>query len=238
MDENLVRGFPSTRHSALALVRSADAQERARGVETLSSVYWRPVYSYLRLRWHRPHEEAADLAQEFFAELVQKDLLARFDPGRARLRTWLRVCIDGLVANHDKAFARQKRASGAAPLPYELEEEIERLAGTADPPDVLFDKAWARGVFALALRRLREECAAAGRSQHYALLEQYDLAGERPTYGELAHRFGISVTDVTNWLSRIRRQLRSTVLEVLRELTVDEAEFREEARALLGDKAV
>ena len=238
MDENVFRGFPSTRHSALALVRSADAKERARGIETLSSVYWRPVYSYLRLRWHRPHEEAADLAQEFFAGLVEKDLLARFNPSRARLRTYLRACVDGMVSNHDRAASRQKRGGGAAPLPYELEEEIDRLAGVADPPDLLFEKEWARGVFALALRRLRDECAAAGKEQHFALLEQYDLAAERPTYAELAHRFGIQVTDVTNHLSRVRRELRRIVLEVLHELTADEAEFREEARALLGDKAV
>src|SRR5258705_5395977 len=99
MDEQLVRGFPSTRHSALALVRSKDAAERARGVETLSSVYLRPVYSYLRPRWHRPHEEAADLAQEFFAELLEKELLARFDPSRARLRTYLPACIARLLAD-------------------------------------------------------------------------------------------------------------------------------------------
>ena len=68
---DLVRGFPPTRHSALVAVRSADATERARGLATLSSVYWRPVYSYLRFRWRRPHEDAADLAQEFFAELVE-----------------------------------------------------------------------------------------------------------------------------------------------------------------------
>src|SRR4051812_13774585 len=200
MDESLVRGFPPTRHSALALVRSADATERARGVETLSSVYWRPVYSYLRLRWHRPHEEAADLAQEFFAAVLESDLLARFNPSRARLRTYLRACVDGMVSNHDKAASRQKRGGGAAPLPYDFEEEIERMAGTPDPPDLLFEKEWARGVFALALLRLREECAAAGKARHYALLEQYDLAGERPTYAELAHRFRIAVTDVTNHL--------------------------------------
>src|SRR3954469_20610083 len=144
---DLVRGFPPTRHSAVAAVRSGDPVERARGLATLASVYWRPVYSYLRLRWKRPHEEAADLAQDFFAEMVEKELLARFDPGRARLRTYLRACIDGVVANHDRAAARQKRGGGAAPLAYDFEEEIERLAGTADPPDVLFDKEWARAVF-------------------------------------------------------------------------------------------
>jgi len=237
MDEHLVRGFPPTRHSAVALVRSGDPAERARGLKTLSSVYWRPVYSYLRLRWHRPHEEAADLAQEFFADVVEKELLARFDPSRARLRTYLRVCIDGLVANHDKAASRQKRGGGAPPLPFDFEEEIERLNGTGDSPETLFEKAWTRGVFALALRRLHEECASAGKAQHYALLEQYDLAGERPTYAELAHRFGIAVTDVTNHLSRVRRELRRIVLEVLRELTASDEEFQEEARALLGEGA-
>jgi RNA polymerase sigma factor (sigma-70 family) len=242
MDEHLIRGFPVTRHSAVALVRSGDAAERARGLETLSSVYWRPVYSYLRLRWRRPHEEAADLAQEFFAELVQKELLARFDPSRARLRTYLRVCIDGLVTNHDKAASRQKRGGGAVALQFDFDgarEEIERLADVArsSSPETLFEKEWARGVFAIALRRLRDECASAGKAQHYDLLEQYDLADRRPTYAELAQRFGISVTDVTNRLFRIRRELRRITLEVLRELTASEEEFREEARALLGEGA-
>jgi len=98
-------------------------------------------------------------------------------------------------------MTRRRRARSAAavhPAPFDFEEEIERLNGTGDSPETLFEKAWTRGVFALALRRLHEECASAGKAQHYALLEQYDLAGERPTYAELAHRFGIAVTDVTN----------------------------------------
>src|SRR3981081_2783501 len=62
MDRHLVRGFPPTRHSAVAAVRDGDAEERGRALDTLAAVYWQPVYTYLRLRWRRPHEEAADLA--------------------------------------------------------------------------------------------------------------------------------------------------------------------------------
>ncbi|HYY52207.1 MAG TPA: sigma-70 family RNA polymerase sigma factor [Myxococcales bacterium] len=236
---DLVRRFPATRHSALTAMRSGDGAGRARGLATLSAVYWRPVYSYLRLRWRKPHEEAADLAQEFFAELLEKDLLSRFDPSRARLRTYLRVCIDGLVSNHDKAQSREKRGGGAA-LPFDFEtarEELERVAGSAESMESLFEKEWARGVFAIALQRLREACAKAGRADRYALLEQYDLADSRPTYAELAEQFGIAVTDVTNRLFRIRRELRQVVLDVLRELTASEEEFLEEARALLGKDA-
>ena len=46
------------------------------------------------------------------------------------------------------------------------------------------------------------------------------------------------MTDVTNHLSRVRRELRRIVLEVLREMTASDEEFSEEARALLGDGAV
>jgi RNA polymerase sigma factor (sigma-70 family) len=235
---DLVRRFPPTRHSAVAAARSEDAGERARGLATLSSVYWRPVYSYLRLRWNRSHEEAADLAQDFFSEVLQKDLVARFDPSRARLRSWLRVCIDGVVANHDRAACRQKRGGGGPAAQFDFEsvrEDVEQIAG--ESPDARFEKDWARGVFAMALERLRQECETSGKAQHYALLDAYDLDAERSTYGELAERFGISLSDVTNRLFRTRRELRRIVLEVLRELTGSEQEFRDEARALLGGDA-
>lgn len=234
MDEQLVRGFPVTRHSAVEAIRSGDAERRARALATLSAVYWRPVYAYLRLRWRRTHEDAADLAQEFFAEALEKELIAQFDPARARLRTYLRACIDGLVANHDRAAARLKRGGPVAPSGLDdLRAQVERLPAE-DTPETLFDKEWARAVFSLALQRLEQECARAGKSAHYALLEQYDLAAGRPTYAELADRFGIAVTDVTNRLFRVRRDLRRAVLEVLRELTANDLELREEARALLG----
>src|SRR5256712_8699611 len=176
MDEAMVRAFPPTRHSAVAAVRSADTAQRARGLAILSAVYWRPVYTYLRLRWHKPPEEAADLAQEFFAQVVQKDMFARFDPSRARLRTFLRTCIDGLVANHDKAASRQKRGGGSPHLDFDgAREEIEGLEGGCHSPEVQFEKEWARGVFGIALRRLEQECARTGRSQNYALLQRDDL---------------------------------------------------------------
>jgi len=231
-EPDLVRAFPLTRRSAVEAARSGDAAERARGLQTVAAAYWRPVYSYLRLHWKKSHEEAADLAQDFFAELVDKDLLARFDPARARLRTWLRVSIDGLVSNHDRAATRMKRGGGAPEFDFESAREAVENAGLAASPEAEFEKEWARAVFAMALQRLRERCAAEGKEQHYALLDAYDL-GDRPSYAALAERFGIAVTDVTNRLSWARRELRAAVFDVLRELTTSEAELREEARALL-----
>ena len=221
--DSLVRAFPLTRHSAIEAARSPDEAERARGLQTVAAAYWRPVYGYLRLHWKKPHDEAADLAQEFFAELLERKLLERFDPSRARLRTWLRVCIDGLVQNSSRAAARRERTFDFDAARDELTPSVEDC----------FDKEWARAVFGLALQRLRDQCERDGKRQHYELLEAYDL-GDRPSYAQLAERSGIAVTDVTNRLAWARRELRKCVFAVLGELTSSEAELQEEARALLG----
>ena len=65
--------FPDTRGSLVAAVKSGDREARARALETLAEAYWRPVYTYVRLNAGREHEEAVDITQEFFAQLVEKD---------------------------------------------------------------------------------------------------------------------------------------------------------------------
>lgn len=242
-------GFPATRHSVVDAVRSADRDERARGLSLLTAAYWRPVYKYVRLKFGKSHEEASDLTQELFLEILERELLARFDPSRARLRTYLRVCIDGLVANAAKAATRLKRGGGAVTLSLDLEgarAEVERAAGGARPsagssPEALFEAEWARSLFSLALERLRGELSEKGKGVHFEVLKRYDvepeLGGERPTYAALGAALGLSATDVTNRLSYARRELRRIVLDVLREMTSSEAEFRREARALLGVEA-
>jgi RNA polymerase sigma factor (sigma-70 family) len=230
-------GFPATRHSALAAIRGNDPEQRKRALDSLAVAYWRPVYAYLRLRWNKPHEEAADLTQEFFAHLLLKDLLTRFDPRRARLRTFLRLSIDGVAANQERSERRRNRAKGALLSAFDFDEARALLdVATAEAPDVLFEREWTRALFSAAIARLRERCARAGKQQHFSLLEEYDLAGgaERPSYAELARRANIAVTDVTNRLAWGRRELRDCVLELLHETTATDSEYREDARALLG----
>ena len=235
-------GFPATRLSLVEAAQSPDAATRGRALETLLSAYWRPVYRYVRLRHGKGHEEAADLVQDFFVELIERDLLARFDPSRSRLRTYLRVCVDGLAANQARAAKRKKRGGGGRPLSLDLESErtsLERLPpSAAGNPEEEFERAWARSVFELSLARLRESLVTSGREVRFALLSAVELGeegrAERPSYAELARRHGISESDVTNGLFAARREFRETVLSVLRETTATEEEFLREARALLG----
>ena len=89
--------FPVTRHSVLDELRAGDPARRHAARETLAVAYLRPIQTYITLRWHRSPEEARDLAQEFFRSVVERELLERYDARRARLRTYLRLCVDALV---------------------------------------------------------------------------------------------------------------------------------------------
>jgi RNA polymerase sigma factor (sigma-70 family) len=232
--------FPQTRWSVIEGTRSARADERQLALDALVSAYWKPVYKYIRLHWNKQNEEAKDLTQDFFARLIEKNLLDRFDPAKARLRTYLRVCVDGLVMNTDKAAQRQKRGGDVAILPLDFESaegELQQLPIPAPGgPEEFFAQEFARSLFGLAVDRLRSECEEKGKSLHFQLLELYDIeeGGKQLTYDEVARRFGIKATDVTNYLSFARKEFRRIVLEELRAMTSSEEEFRREARMLLG----
>jgi hypothetical protein len=89
-------------------------------------------------------------------------------------------------------------------------------------------------VFTLAVERLRAEADAT----RFALFETYDLNDANgATYRETGERFGISETSVTNGLAAMRRRFRAIVLDLLREATASESEYRSEVRSLLGVEA-
>lgn len=235
------RGFPATRRSAIEGMRSADAAERERSLAAIVAAYWKPVYKHLRLKWRRSDEDAKDLTQEFFARTLEKGYFDSYDAAKGRFRTFLRVCVDGFVANQDRAARRLKRGGDLQLLSLEFEStegEIETMEiPSQDSPERRFDEEWIRSLFSLGVEALRSACEASGKRVHFDLFERYDLdppASGAPTYEELGRELGISATQVTNHLAFARREFRRLLLEKLREITSNDEEFRLEARFLLG----
>jgi RNA polymerase sigma-70 factor (ECF subfamily) len=236
--------FPPTRRSVIEAVHSIDAEERERALEALCTAYWKPVYKYVRWRWNRPADLAQDLTQGFFLEVMERELLEKFDPQKSRLRTYLRVCVDSFVSNEDKAGRRLKRGGNIPHVALDFAGAEEELGATVMDPALIpspesleefFEKEWVRSLFALAVEDLRELCVARERERTFHLFEAYDLEGnEKLSYEQLARDYGISVTDVTNALAWARREFRMIALERLRELCGSEEEFHREARSAFG----
>jgi RNA polymerase sigma factor (sigma-70 family) len=233
--------FPATHLSLVRRVRSNDADTRARAQDALAAVYWTPIYAHVRLSHRQAPADAEDLTQGFFVDALRRDLFARYDPGRARFRTFVRRCVDSYVINALQSERRLKRGGDVSFVSIELADVEARLTterdSDASDPDEVFHREWVRSVLVTAIARLRDQYEAAGRDVHLALFERYDMSDEPPTYAELAAEHDIPATQVTNWLAATRRDFRAIVLETLRDLSGTDDEFREEARALLGSVA-
>src|SRR5436190_15860268 len=113
MSQGSSGAYPSTRASAVRDLGSADPARRAAAYDALARSYWRQVYVYIRLRWHRSADDGQHLAQEFFARdaaSVQRRLEER--PHRRRVI---------------HAVLREGRLGGLVRLPVE-----EGVPGAAD----------------------------------------------------------------------------------------------------------
>jgi DNA-directed RNA polymerase specialized sigma24 family protein len=234
--------FPVTRLSAIVAASSSNEEERTRAFEVLVSAYWMPVYKYVRIKWNKPIEDARDLTQGFFLEAIEKNFFGRYDASKAKFRTFLRTCLDGFVANENKAASRIKRGGDATILSLDFDGAEEQLRIAAPPfagaGDEYFEKEWARSIFSLALEGFRAQMLGAGKETHLRLFERYVLDADddapKTNYKALAAEFDLSTSDVTNYLAYSRREFRRIVLDKLRELTATDEEYRREARALLG----
>ena len=191
--------FPSTQ---VSLIASAAGDPLA--MERVIALYWKPVYKFIRFKFHKDNEAAKDLTQGFFAAAMEREFFQRFDPAKAGFRTYIRLAVERFAANEHEAANRQKRGGGVEFT------ELEDVSASSESPEEIFLQEWRRQLFALAIDDLRTECEGGGRCTEWDIFEAYDLAEEdRPTYAALARRHGVAETSVTNYMAWARRRLRS-----------------------------
>jgi hypothetical protein len=228
--------FPETRLSLLASLASDDPDRRREASDLLYRAYRAPVLDVFRWRWQLPDADAEDALQEFFAAALGKGWLERFDPSRARFRTFLRLCADRFAGHHLEGLGRLKRGGSAQAVSYD--DSADQLLAPDDPVEARFRAEWVRSVLSLAVDALTAETEAQRRPLHMVLFRAYDLADvaeqERPSYAELAANHQLTDSEVINHLAWARRRFRVHVLEVVRRLAGSDQEYRDDVRDLLG----
>lgn len=220
--------------------RACDASNSVRqaGLDELCRRYWKPVYHYLRLGWARSNEDAKDLAQAFFLWLVEGEALRRYEPHRARFRTFLKTLLRHFVQHQDEALGRLKRGGGVKIVDLEDASALEAIL--ADPravdPEKAFEQAWRSAVIARAVDRVRKRLLADGRGLKFRVFEEYyqSSAEDRPTYAALADRHGLKESEVQHALIDVREEVRMEIRMELAETASDRQELQEEWNAFLG----
>jgi DNA-directed RNA polymerase specialized sigma24 family protein len=235
----MASAFPPTRHSVIERLRHHDTAERSAAFGDLVEGYWKPVYKHLRTTWRLNADDAQDLTQAFFSDAFQKSWLEKYEPGKARFRTFVRVCVDRFAMNARQASSRLKRGGDTRTmsLDFDAAEREMRAQSFASQPDAedFFRQEFVRALFERAVGAARLEMEASGRARHFTLFERYDLdPDEGVSYGSLATEYGLTESQVTNHLALVRRTFRAHALQALRGLCATDEEFRREARELFG----
>jgi DNA-directed RNA polymerase specialized sigma24 family protein len=231
--------FPVTHRSVLERIRSGDVQVRRLAFGDLAEGYWRPSYHYLRMHWGLTPEAAEDTVQAFFTTAFEKGYVEKYDPAKAKFRTFLRVCLDRFVQNQQKAERAGKRGGAAAHLPLDFpgaEEELAAVAAAgARDVERFFHDETVRWLFTRTVDAMKRRYEREGRAIVFAVFDRHDL---RPaadaSYATVARDLGLPVTQVTNHLHAARRRFREQALDHLRSIVATDDEFRAEARDLFG----
>jgi len=226
----------TTQWSQVLAARDGSESQARAALESLCQTYWQPLYAYIRHQGASP-DEASDLTQGFFAELVEKDFLANVDPEKGRFRSFLLASLRHFLARERDRNRALKRGGGTPTLSLDVEAGeagyVNEPADELTPVDV-FERRWAITVLERASGRLQQKSTELSQTQ-FAQLRQYLTSGDKQVpYQETASALGISESAVKSAVHRLRKRLGQCLREEIAETVSDRSQVDEEVRHLLA----
>jgi DNA-directed RNA polymerase specialized sigma24 family protein len=222
--------FPSTRWSRIL------RPDGGGDLEALARAYQAPIRAWLAARARCSAHDADDLAQEAFAWLLSSGFFAKADPARGRFRAFLKHALANFATEQWRKANAQKRGGGVTMTA--LGDGSEPADPSSRTPDQTLDDAWRRELLEQARVRLQRELEGNGRPVHWALFRDWFLADDAPLdHAALAARFGITRTDVANWLDHGKRRFRAILRDLVADTVGSEDELQDELRWLFGPAA-
>lgn len=230
--------FPTTHWSLVLHAGDGSAIQARNALEELCRQYWYPLYTYAR-RQGRAHHEAEDCTQDFLAQLIAREGLARVRPDRGRFRTFLLTALRNFLTNEWHRGHAAKRGGGLAPLPLEFDLAEQRFAcEIPDPamsPEQAFDRHWARSLIDRVVADLRAEYDRSGRGALFAALapQVWSEARAEPST-DSASRLEMTTTAFTVALHRVRKRLGERLRIEVAQTVADDADVDAELRYLIA----
>jgi RNA polymerase sigma-70 factor (ECF subfamily) len=211
-------GFLSTHWSIVLAARDHGAPGAQEAMAKLCAAYWRPLYAYVRGKG-RSVEDAQDLTQGFFSQLLEKDSLQHVDPAFGKFRSFMLASFKNFLTNEWRHASAAKRGGGAAKfLGLDDMTQAENLyaaaASTTLTPEEIYERNWALALLERTTARLEAEFAAAGKSRVFDSLKQYLTGDKSPgQYLKAATELGISEVSARVSVHRMRGRFRDLLLD-------------------------
>lgn len=227
-------------------VRTADLARRQAAAGRICKQYWKSAYAYIcRHLRHKgqdlTNEEAKDLTQTFFAEVVWEGrLLQRADPAKGRFRWFLQKALKNYLTDVHRKRKSRKRAPERWLVSLDgIEGPIPQADRHATPAEA-FTFAWASQLLDEVLAAVAEGCQRSGQHKHRqvfhrTVLEPVLTGADKPPLWQLCAELGVKSTREASAMNMtVKRRFRAAVEGHVRELVTSDDEVEQEIRELMA----
>jgi RNA polymerase sigma factor (sigma-70 family) len=227
----------STTHWSVVLTAQGESPAAHEALEKLCRIYWRPIYSFVR-RQGIGQEEAEDLTQGFFAQLLERKSFDAVRKEKGRLRSYLLGALKYFVADERRRAMAIKRGKGQRLIPLEELRADERIEmEPADPvtAETIYERRWALTVLEHVLKRLKDEYQTAGNATLFDSLKQLlpDEPGA-PSQAEIAAHLEMTENAVRQAFYRFRQRYQSLLREEIAHTVATSGDIEDELRHLIA----
>jgi DNA-directed RNA polymerase specialized sigma24 family protein len=227
----------TTTHWSVVLEAQGESPAAQQALQKLCRTYWRPIFAFLRRQGLRP-DEAEDITQGFFAELLERRSLSAVRREKGRLRSFLLGGIKYFLANEGRRAMAIKRGKGQRLVPLEEFRADDRIEmEPADPvtAETIYERRWALTVLENVLARLKDEYCAAGNAALFDSLKELlpDEPGS-PSQAEIATRLGMTENAVRQAFYRFRQRYQAILREEIANTVATPGDIEDELRHLIA----
>jgi RNA polymerase sigma-70 factor (ECF subfamily) len=134
--------FVTTHWSVVLAAKRKTAPDRVQALEALCRAYWYPLYVFVRSSGYSA-QDAQDLTQDFFAQLLAKDYLRVVDPEKGRFRTFLKMALKRFLAKDWERLRALQRGGRQIHVAFdttggEAQFQLEPVASAG--PECMYDR--------------------------------------------------------------------------------------------------
>ena len=229
--------FPKTRWSVVLEVGSDDAARSLLALGQLCRSYWYPLYAYARRDGHSP-QDAEDLVQGFFMQLLSKEHLKHVSRERGKLRSYLLSGLRNYTINAKAKEKRLKRGGGMAVESLDAQDTEARYRMEPldeETPEKVFAQRWAVTILERATERLLSEYSKAGKGELFEQLKGF-IGGRAETgsYTDVAGQLDMNEGAIKVAVHRLRKRYQNYLRDEVAQTVASAVEVDEELHYLFS----
>jgi len=225
----------TTTHWSVVLEAQTESPAAQEALEKLCRIYWRPVYGFVQRQGIGP-QEAEDLTQAFFANLLERGSLTAVRKEKGRFRSYLLGALKHFLADERRRAMAIKRGRGQQLVPLEELRADERI----EPADTvtaeqIYERRWASTVLERVLSRSKDEYRATGNAALFDSLKQ--LLPDEPgalSQADIAVQLGMSENAVRQAFHRFRQRYQLLLREEIAHTVATPGDVEDELRHLIA----